>query len=653
MALGIDDIRYLEILPKEVRVAGGFWQAMMEKARTQVIPYQWEALNDRIPDAEPSYCMRNFRIAAGREQGVFDGRVFQDSDFAKWIEAVAYSLMWHPDAALEQLADGAIAEVVAAQQPDGYLNTYYIINGLDKRFTNLRDNHELYCLGHMIEGAVAYYQATGKRVLLDAMVRYVDLVDSLIGPEDGKLHGYPGHEEIELALVRLYRVTGNQKHLALAKYFIDERGKQPLFFEQEEQNNQLRPYWPGSHFGYEYSQSAQPVRDQQSAVGHAVRAMYLYTGMVDVAKETQDETLLAACRRLWQNVVHRQMYITGSIGSTAYGESFSFDYNLPNDLIYSETCATIGLAFFARRMLDIEADSQYADVLETALYNGIISGMSASGTNFFYVNPLEVWPEANLKDQPHRHVKVQRPKWFGCACCPPNLARLLTSLGSYAYTKQGDCLYIHLYMDNTLETTLDSGAIKLVTSTNYPWDGTIKLEVVQAPAATVSLALRIPGWCGKFTLAVNGAPAKYTLANGYAVLPAQYKTGDSIELVLDMPVRVMEANPRVREDIGKLAVARGPMVYCLEEEDNGPDLHRLLLHADTAFTLHHDADFLASGAMLLQCPGKRVTQASWGPDELYRPVAAPVLEDITLRFIPYYLWANRKPGEMIVWVRRA
>jgi len=633
---------------KESTVASGFWKDFMEKARTQVIPYQWEALNDRILDAEPSYCMRNFRIASGKEKGEFGGCVFQDSDAAKWLEAVAYSLMWHPDPELEKIADGAIDEIVAAQQPDGYLDTYYIINGLDKRFTNLKDNHELYCLGHLLEAGVAYYQATGKDKLLNTLIKYVDLVDSLMGPEEGKLRGYPGHQVIEMALVKLYDITKDEKHLRLAKYFIDERGQEPLFFREENEKYGNNFYWKDSLFQFNYYQAGEPVREQKYAVGHSVRAVYMYAGMADVARKTGDDSLMEACRRLWVDMTRRQMYITGGIGSSRYGEAFTYDYDLPNDTVYAETCASIALAFFAQRMLNLEPKGEYADVMEQALYNGIISGMSVDGKSFFYVNPLEVVPEATEKDQLRKHVKIERQKWFGCSCCPPNLARILTSLGNYAYSVNKDIFYVNLFVGGTVDTHLDSGALGLEIATDYPWNETVTVKVTKAPDKAV-LALRIPGWCTKHSVKVNGREAKYILEDGYAQLTG-LSAGDTVELVLDMPVVVVEANPRVREDIGKVAVQRGPVVYCLEEVDNGKDLHRVFLEKDAAFKCEYDKGFFG-GAVLLKSSGKRLCQEDWEPDTLYRKAAVAKYENAALKWVPYYLWANRGAGEMICWVR--
>ncbi|MBR6891605.1 MAG: glycoside hydrolase family 127 protein [Clostridia bacterium] len=635
---------------QKVRIDDAFWSVTRETVRREGIPYQWRALNDMIPDAAPSHCMRNFRIAAGREQGEHAGFVFQDSDVAKWIEGAAYSLRWHPDPQLEATVDGAIDEVVAAQQPDGYLDTYYIINGLDKRWTNLRDNHELYCAGHMLEAAVAYYQVTGKRKLLDAMIRCVDGIDAVLGPEEGKLHGYPGHPVIEMALMRLYDVTGDPKHLKLAKYFVDQRGQRPLYFQAEGERHHNDLYWKDSYFQYQYYQAGMPLREQTEAQGHAVRAMYLYAGAADVARVTGDAALADVCRRLWMNTVRRRMYVTGAVGSSEYGEAFTFDYDLPNDTIYGETCAAIGLVSFARRMLALEAKGEYADVMERALYNGVLSGMQQDGKKFFYVNPLEVLPEACLKDQRKTHVKVQRQKWFGCACCPPNIIRLLSSLEDYIYSVNGRDVYMHLYVGDTLEAEANGAPVRLSVRTDYPWDGAVAVTV-DADAA-FALRLRAPGWCRRWTIQINGEALQPQVRDGYIVLDRAWKAGDAVALALDMPVELVRANPRVYEDAGKVAVARGPLIYCLEEADNTRNLHLVRL-GDTGpqdFTAAWKPDKLG-GIVELTSPGLRESDAGWG-DTLYSGEYTVESAPAHLTWIPYYRWANREPGEMRVWVRR-
>jgi len=630
----------------------------MERVRTKVIPYQWEALNDRIPGAEPSYCMRNFKLAAqmtrpGLDYGVprdagHGGLVFQDSDVAKWIEAASYSLVWHPDPALEKILDETVDIVCNAQQPDGYLNTYYIINGLEKRFTNLEGNHELYCFGHFLEGAIAYYEATGKRKLLDALIRYAECIDRLIGPEEGKLHGYPGHEIAEMALMRLYAITKDEKHLKLAKYFIDRRGQKPLYFKEESAKNNNDFYWKDSYFQYQYYQAGKPVREQNVAEGHAVRAAYLYSGMADIARTTGDAALLKACDALWNNIVNRQMYITGSIGQSAYGESFSYDYSLPNDTVYAETCATIGLVFFARRMASITPKGTYGDVIEKALFNGIISGMSLDGKSFFYVNPLEALPEASLKDHRMKHVKIERQKWFACACCPPNLARLIASLGSYIHSLGENSVYTHLFIGSEAKLKISGADVSVKIETKYPWEEKVDIGFAMSAKTKFKYYFRIPGWCVKYSIRLNGIEQTCAIEDGYALIDREWTSGDKISVVFDMPVNFVRANPHVRENIGKTAVMRGPVVYCAEEEDNGKELFRLHTGNPSDITVRHEKDLLET-VTTISFTGNR--EKDWEGESLYG-TADMVMEAKKITLIPYYAWANRGPGEMTVWLNK-
>ncbi|WP_409348570.1 glycoside hydrolase family 127 protein [Paenibacillus phyllosphaerae] len=640
----------------QVRLEDAYWTAYTKLVRETVIPYQWDALNDRIEGAEPSHAIRNFRIAAGHEEGSFYGFVFQDSDLAKWLEAVGYSLNVHPNPELEAIADGAIDLVIEAQQPDGYLNTYFQIKAPEERWTNLFDCHELYCAGHMIEAAVAYYDGTGKRKLLDAMCRFADYIDSVFGTEPGKLRGYDGHQEIELALVKLYKTTGEERYLKLAAYFINERGQEPNFLIAEWEKRGRTSHWQAGVTRKPdpaYNQAHVPVREQEVAVGHSVRAVYMYTAMADLAALTGDESLLAACKKLWDNMVNKQMYITGGIGSTHHGEAFSFDYDLPNDTVYAETCASIGLIFFAHRMLQIEADSTYSDVLERALYNNVVGSMQQDGKHFFYVNPLEVWPEASRKNPGRHHVKAVRQPWFGCSCCPPNVARILSSLGEYIYGVNDNTVYTHLYIGSTAQVKLGSGAaVELKQETNYPWHGDITLTLSLAEAANFALALRIPSWSeGKAEIRVNGetlAADAYTIDKGYAYITRAWVDGDKVELTLALDVQLIEANPLVRANSGKAALQRGPLVYCLEETDNGDKLAGISIPADATFTARFD-DSLLGGAIVLEGEGYRDDQSTWS-GELYRPVKRQSGR-IPVKAVPYSLWGNRGEGEMAVWLR--
>lgn len=642
----------MEMKKNSVRIQSGFWSPIRETVRREAIPYQWKALNDQIEGAVPSYCMRNFRIAAGKENGQHGGYVFQDSDVYKWLEGVAYSLVWHPDSKLEKTADSAIEDIAAAQQPDGYLDTYYIINGLEKRWTNLMDHHELYCAGHMIEAAVAYYQATGKRRFLDVVLKYVDHIDSIFGREEGKLHGYPGHPVIEMALMRLYGITKDPRHLRLAQYFVLQRGQAPLYFEQERIRNQNKCYWLDGVLQYGYYQADKPLKEQKDAVGHAVRALYLYAGATDVAHETNDTELMEVCRRLWRSVTQRRMYITGAVGSSEYGEAFTFDYDLPNDTVYGETCASVALVFWAQRMLLMEPKGEYADVMERALYNGVLSGMQLDGKRFFYVNPLDVLPEACEKDQHKRHVKPERQPWFGCACCPPNLVRLLASLENFLMSVKDDTLYLHTYASGEMTAAIGGKNRTISIRTDYPWDGKIVVKISGERHGTFPIALHIPSWCTGCTLSVNGQPRNEQPADGYLMLSGAWGDNDEIQLDLHMTAQWVRANPHVSENAGKLALTRGPIVYCLEEADNGADLH--LIHAGPAISGDPEAayeDDLLHGVVTISTAGLREITDVWASDTLYAAAVKPQMQNVTLKWIPYYAWANRGIGEMRVWVR--
>lgn len=638
---------------KKVKVNDGIWKKYTDLVRNTVLPYQWEALNDRVEDAEPSHSIKNFRIAAGEEKGEFGGWVFQDSDLAKWLEAVGYSLAAFPDPELSKYADEIIDLIGRAQQPDGYLNTYFITKEPDKRWTNLTDCHELYSAGHLIEAAVAYYEGTGKRKFLDLMCRYADHIDAVFGREPGKIRGYGGHEEIELALVKLYRATKNEKYLKLASYFVDERGQEPNYFRQEWEKRGRTSFWQPNQetkLDLEYCQAHIPVRQQKEAVGHAVRAVYLYSAMADIAAENNDAELFSMCKSLWENIVTKKMYITGGIGSTRHGEAFTHNYDLPNDTAYQETCASIGMIFFAHRMLKLELDSCYADVMERSLYNSTISGMAQDGKSFFYVNPLEADPVASVEDPGKTHVKVQRQKWYGCACCPPNLTRLIMSLGSYIYTSDENNVYTHLYIAGEAELEVGSGKVAIEQKTNYPWTGDISLKLKEAPDGKFGLGLRIPGWCRKAQIKVNGEKIDISeiMSKGYAVITRAWKTDDLVELNLEMPVELIDSNPNVRQNAGKAAIQRGPVVYCLEEADNGKNLSALEIDSSSPLEAEYDKDFFG-GAVIIKGTAYRDSESGW-EGQLYRPHETNT-EKFAFKAIPYYLWANRGPGEMQVWTR--
>ena len=626
---------------QNVKVQGGFWGRLTELARDVIIPYQWNVMNDRVKGVPPSGVVRNFRIVAGKAKGDFTGYRFQDSDLGKWLEAVAYSLISHPDAKLERTADRVIDLVAEAQHEDGYLDTYYQINGIDKRWTNLRDNHEMYVAGHMLEGAVAYFKATGKRKFLDVMIRVIEHIAKRFGPRRGQQRGYPGHQEIELALVKLYRLEGEQRYLDLASFFIDERATTPSFYDREKKARKETSHWTDP-LGMKYFQAHAPVREQKEAVGHAVRAMYMYCGMADVAKEKGDKCLVKALRTLWRNTVDRRMYVTGAVGSRSTGEDFTHDYDLPNETAYAETCASIGLIFWAQRMLRLDVDGEYTDVMERALYNGALTGVSLDGKHFFYANPLASQPNP---DKPGAKL---RPGWYGCACCPPNLARLMTSLGAYTYGQSKQTLFVHLFANSEATFKVGKGTVALEQKTQYPWDETVSIAVNPDAPRKFRLAIRVPAWCRKPALKVNGRRIAMDelVSKGYAVINRTWAPKDQVELVLPMPVERVYMPTAVKADVGRVALQRGPVVYCLEEADNGKQINAVELPRDAALKVK--AGRIGDVPVpMIHAQGVRLST----PTPAGISTQPPKAKKTSLVAVPYHLWANRGEGEMQVWIR--
>lgn len=568
--------------------------------------------------------------------------IFWESDLAKWIEAVSYTLATHPDAELDALLDGVIDLLASAQQPDGYLNAHFTVVEPEKRWTNLRDLHELYCAGHLIEAAVAHYQATGKQSLLDVMRRYADYIDTVFGAQPEKKRGYPGHEEIELALVKLYRATGEERYLRLAQYFVDERGQQPHYYDIEARQRGEDPadFWAKT---YEYNQSHLPVRQQDKAVGHAVRALYLYSAIADLVYETGDAELRHVSERLYESVVQRQMYITGGVGSGRHNEGFTRDYDLPNDTAYAETCAAIALFLWMHRMAHLECDGKYSDVMERALYNGILSGISLEGQHYFYENPLSV----DRRNEGFRRKPHHRQAWYGTACCPPNITRLLASLGRYIYSESEQDAVVHLYIQGQADLRVGGQSLTLTQETNYPWDGDIHITVKPEHPSSFGLKLRIPGWCRQATLQVNGADWSETPQNGYVSISRLWTAGDVVTLKLDMPVERVYAHPNVSADRGRVALQRGPIVYCLESADNGDDLDQISLPRTSELEAHFEPGLLG-GVVSLTGQGLRsvATNSAYADHP-------PATETVPLKAIPYCLWDNRTSGDMLVWIRES
>jgi DUF1680 family protein len=612
-----------------VTIEDGFWAPRLRSLRERSLPLMYEQFK------------QNGHFAAFQGEWKLEKKpipyVFWESEVTKWLEAASYSLASHPDPTLNALVDEVIALIASIQQADGYVNAWFTTVEPEKRWTNLRDWHELYCAGHLIEAAVAHFEATGKRALLDVACRYVDYIDTIFGREEGKRRGYCGHEEIELALIKLYRATKEQRYLALAQYFVEERGQQPFYFDDEAYARGEDPadFWAKT---YEYCQSHLPVREQEKVVGHAVRAMYLYCAMADLAIELDDQSLFQTCERLWEHLSSTRMYLTGGLGSSADNEGVTADYDLPNESAYAETCAAIGLVLWSHRMLQLDADRRYADVLERALYNGVLSGLSLDGASFFYENPLE-----SLGNH-------HRQEWYKCACCPPNVARLLASLGRYVYSVTETDVLVHLYVQSTGTVLLGGEQVILRQETAYPRDGAIQLSLEMEEPSVFGVNLRIPGWCTQAHLSVNGEeiPVEHYLHQGYVRVERLWQSGDSISLHLEMPIERVYAHPDVRANAGRVALQRGPLVYCLETADNPLPLHRIRLPETTELESHF-VPALLGGVTLIRGNAVTLETEDWS-GTLYRTVPAKGASH-TLIAIPYYAWDHRQPGEMCVWIR--
>ncbi len=640
---GVDPMDSLEAIPApiplaDVLIEDRFWAPRLEVNRRRGLAYQYEQLRvvgvfDALDLSRPAGPLP----IPSSTDSLVTPVMWWDSDIAKWLEAASYSLATHPDAQLESLVDQVIAKLAGAQQEDGYLNSYFTGREPSKRWTNERDCHELYCAGHLIEAAVAHFQATGKRTLLSVLERNVDLIAQVYGPNPGQKHGYPGHEEIELALVKLYHVTHNPRHLELARYFVDARGQQPYYFDLEAQARGEDP--AVYHFGsYEYAQAHKPVREQTQVVGHAVRAMYLYAAMADLAGELNDLELRAACERLWDDLTGKRLYITGGLGPSKDNEGFTVDYDLPNDTAYAETCAAIALVFWAQRMVALTGEARYADVMERALYNNVLAGVSLNGEQFFYENVLE------------SNGDMHRWSWHSCPCCPPNVLRLLASFGSYVYAQRDSSITINLYVQGSAVFQVAGQTLKLQQRTDYPWDGAVSVRLKLETPAQFVLRLRIPGWCRGASLSVNGQTVKLEgiLKHGFATLERTWQADDEIRLELPMPVERIRAHPNVRADAGCVALQRGPILYCLEGIDHDLPLHQIVLPSDAKLEAHFEPELL-DGVTVITGLALAEDLSEW-KGSLYR-MDHPKLKPVPIRAVPYCTWDGRAPGEMRVWIR--
>lgn len=653
----------------QVEITSSFWRRYVDLVTEQVLPYQWSVLNGERDVALPpdpggnpvdeydtrNHAMRNLRVAAGDMDAPFHGMLFQDSDVYKWLEAVAYALQRRDDPELRRLADEVVDVIARAQRQDGYLDTYFQIKEPERRFRRIQQSHELYVMGHYIEAAVAYWQATGSEKALDVARRMADCIEANFGDGEGMIHGADGHPEIELALARLTEATGEARYAELGRWLLDVRGRDPEFYdEQNRADGWERDFFAVIRdFPRTYYQAAEPVADQRDADGHAVRVGYLCTGLAHIARLTGDASMAASARRLWDSIVHRRMYITGQVGSTHVGESFTYDYDLPNDTMYGETCASVAMSFFARQMLLSEPRGEYGDVLEKELFNGALAGMSLDGTHFYYVNPLEADPAASAGTPDKKHVLTHRAGWFACACCPANLARLITSIDRYIYAtcEDGTILADQFIASKAVfpdGVTIDQRG-------DYPWDGAISWSIANPTDAPVRFGVRVPAWSAKgCELRVDGRRVPADVRDGFAYVDVPSGCeGFTVELDLDMAVRLVRASNRVREDVGKVAAMRGPLVYCAEECDNpGPLwLYSLSAASPTEAGYRFDPDLLGGVGVVTRAAIRAAQDAEDAP--LYVDAAERgISELVELKMVPYYAWANRADGQMTVWLNR-
>ena len=624
----------------DVTISDEFWAPRLVTNRDVTIPHDFAK-------CEETGRIANFEVAAGRVEGKFRGHFgFNDSDVYKVIEGASYSLAHYPDAELEEYIDELVGKIAAAQTDDGYIYTANIIGEYadeifcclsEQRWSDLKTGHELYNFGHMYEAAVAHYQATGKRSFLDVAVRNAELVGRVFGP--GKNRGVPGHQEIEIGLVKLYRVTGDEKYLELAKFFLDERGNA--------RGHEL--------FG-SYNQDHKAVVEQNEAVGHAVRAQYMYCAMAGVAALTGDAGYIGAMERIWENVVSRKQAITGGVGARHAGESFGDDYELPNKTAYNETCAAIANAMWNHRMFLLHGDGKYIDVLERVVYNGFLSGVSLGGDKFFYPNPLA----SDGKYKFNINESATRWPWFDCSCCPTNVVRFVPSLGGYVYAHRGNSLYVNLFVESSGTVRMGENTVKISQKTAYPWEGRIKIKVEPERSDKFFVCVRIPGWARnqpmpselyryldkgdeKVGLKVNGAAVRADIEKGFARISRRWKKDDEIELNLPMQIQRVVSNEKVAANAGRVALERGPIVYCAEGVDNGEQVFNIVLLDDVDLNAEYREDMLG-GVVVIVGKARGLYSSADGKSVETRE------QDFVA--IPYYAWSHRGVGEMMVWLLR-
>ncbi|MFB6307998.1 MAG: glycoside hydrolase family 127 protein [Haloarculaceae archaeon] len=634
-----DDIQRLSL--SEVEVSDDFWSPRLETNRLVTLAHQYDHI-------KANGCLDNFRRVLGEAGGEFEGPTFMDANAYKWLEAASYTLATDEMPTLAEKVDEVVSLIERTQADDGYLFTYLMVTNPDKRWTNFSMMHELYCAGHLIEAAVAHAGATDDDRLLDVARRFADHLYEEFGP-DGE-ERIPGHQEIELALLRLYHATDEQRYLRLAELFVDRRGRDPSPLAAEFEGPPVfeRASHPieatrddflddSGEYDGRFAQDHRPVREQEAIEGHSVRATNLYTAVVRLAQETGDTELFEAARRVWQNMVSKRMYVTGGIGSSPEGESFTDDYDLPNDTAFAETCAAVGGILWGQAMFESTGEAEYVNVLERILYNGFLSGVSLDGTRFFYANPLEA-------------TQHRRQEWLYIACCPPNLARLLASFESYIYATSDarETLFVNLYVGSRAETEIAGRPVEIEQTTDYPWDGTAELALSLDEPTAFTLKLRRPDWADDVSVRVNGQEASADHTDGYAVLDRTWQDGDQVTLSAPMSVDPVVAHPEVRTDAGMAAIRRGPVVYCLEGVDNPAPVRYLILDDPSSLSARHDESLL-DGVTVVEGDATVERSGDWD-DRLYRSLSAVETDAVSLTAVPYYAWNNREQSAMAVWL---
>lgn len=621
----------------QVKLTGEYWPRIQAMFRDQVLEKQWRILNGEveIENVGRSHCVDNFRIMAGDMTEKFPGSYwFSDHELGKWMEAAAYGLALGAGENIREHMEYTIDLLARAQAEDGYLNTYYTLYEPGKRFTNFTTGHELLNAGNFLEAGIAYYLTGGGCRLLDITIRYIDLIYDMVMSADHPI--YDGHEEIEIALIKLYLLCGEEKYLNLARRFVDTRGVGRCLFLDEDSVRL-------PNVGMEYYQAHLPVREQKDALGHAVRATYLYTAMAELVAVAKDETLLQPVRTLWEDIIERKIYITGGIGSEHHGERFTSAYDLPNDSSYSETCAGIGLMMFARALLKLQPEAAVADQMEKVLYNTVLAGISVDGEHYFYVNPLSMKPTTAVYRQDLWQVRTKREEWMLCPCCPPNLVRLILSLNDYLYVVDEDSIYLNLLISNELELERGGKKQKLLVEGSEPWGGT--LRVTAESDITGAVYIKKPYWSGKTVVRLNGEVCSYKCEDGYILLK-DLRSGDSVEIDFDMQARMVYANPHVDADCGKIAVEKGYLVYCTEQVDNGEDVFAITVETDQAPEVYTSSEDKLGGELhRIRLKGQKTR-----PIKSLYTFERPQTDPVTVELIPYYLWNNRGEGEMTVWL---